>query len=199
MSSQHTQHLFICTPICTYIYPPIRAHTYLETMRYDTYTIYLHIHRFVYIYTRTRAHTYLEATIPIFTLSLYIYTSVYIFTHQHAPHSKTLTLDQYTPIYTCMYTHLHEYAYTLICVYINTNTCYTLGRTHEIHQLVHEYTHIHQYTFTIKPICIYIHTNMRCTPGRREVGGWGRVPFSRNFMSPTPRRKWYLTTGRRAH
>jgi len=34
---------------------------------------------------------------------------------------------------------------------------------------------------------------------RREVGGWGRVPFSKNLMSPTPRRKWYLTTGRRAH
>ena len=32
-----------------------------------------------------------------------------------------------------------------------------------------------------------------------EVGGWGRDPFSRNFMSPTPRRKWYLTTGRRFH
>ena len=32
-----------------------------------------------------------------------------------------------------------------------------------------------------------------------EVGGWGRDPFSRNLMSPTPRRKWYLTTGRRAH
>ena len=34
---------------------------------------------------------------------------------------------------------------------------------------------------------------------RREVGGWGRDPFSRNFMTPTPRRKWYLTTGRRFH
>jgi len=33
----------------------------------------------------------------------------------------------------------------------------------------------------------------------REVGGWGRVPFSKNLMSPTPRRKWYLTTERRAH
>jgi len=32
-----------------------------------------------------------------------------------------------------------------------------------------------------------------------EVGGWGRVPFSRNFMKPTPRREWYLTTGRRFH
>jgi len=34
---------------------------------------------------------------------------------------------------------------------------------------------------------------------QREVGGWGRDPFSRNLMSPTPRRKWYLTTGRRFH
>ena len=33
----------------------------------------------------------------------------------------------------------------------------------------------------------------------REVGVWGRDPFSRNLMSPTPRRKWYLTTGRRFH
>ena len=32
-----------------------------------------------------------------------------------------------------------------------------------------------------------------------EVGGWGRVTFSKKLMSPTPRRKWYLTTGRRAH
>jgi len=31
------------------------------------------------------------------------------------------------------------------------------------------------------------------------VGGWGQDPFSRNWMSPTPRRKWYLTMGRRAH
>ena len=32
-----------------------------------------------------------------------------------------------------------------------------------------------------------------------RLGGWGRDPFSRNFMKPTPSRKWYLTTGRRFH
>ena len=37
--------------------------------------------------------------------------------------------------------------------------------------------------------------NLRADPVG-EVGGWGRDPFSRNFMKPTPRRKWYLTTGR---
>jgi len=42
-------------------------------------------------------------------------------------------------------------------------------------------------------------TQVRLTGWRREVGGWGRDPFSRNFMKPTPRRKWYLTTGRRFH
>ena len=39
----------------------------------------------------------------------------------------------------------------------------------------------------------------QCTRSLGEVGGWGRVPFSRNLMKPTPRRKWYLTTGRRFH
>jgi len=38
-----------------------------------------------------------------------------------------------------------------------------------------------------------------CKSSSREVEGWGRDPFSRNLMSPTPRRKWYLTTGRRFH
>ena len=56
--------------------------------------------------------------------------------------------------------------------------------------------------------CMHAHTNVnrplqkksaRECAYAREVGGWGRVPFSRNLMSPTPRRKWYLTTGRRAH
>jgi len=51
------------------------------------------------------------------------------------------------------------------------------------------------------------------TAQRREVGGWGRDPkqctgrggrlgsstIFKNLMSPTPHRKWYLTTGRRAH
>ena len=30
-------------------------------------------------------------------------------------------------------------------------------------------------------------------------GGLGSSTISKNLMSPTPRRKWYLTTGRRAY
>jgi len=33
----------------------------------------------------------------------------------------------------------------------------------------------------------------------RRGGGLGSSIIFKNLMSPTPRRKWYLTTGRRAH
>jgi len=33
----------------------------------------------------------------------------------------------------------------------------------------------------------------------RRGGGLGSSTIIKNLMSPTPRRKWYLTTGRRAH
>ena len=33
----------------------------------------------------------------------------------------------------------------------------------------------------------------------RRGGGLGSRSIFKNLMSPTPRRKWYLTTGRRAH
>ena len=37
------------------------------------------------------------------------------------------------------------------------------------------------------------------TTDERWGGGLGSSTISKNLMSPTPRRKWYLTTGRRAH
>ena len=35
--------------------------------------------------------------------------------------------------------------------------------------------------------------------GMERGGGLGSSTISKNLMSPTPRRKWYLTTGRRFH
>ena len=46
---------------------------------------------------------------------------------------------------------------------------------------------------------VVVHRSGYLDESYREVGGWGRDPFSRNLMSPTPRRKWYLTMERRAH
>ena len=77
----------------------------------------------------------------------------------------------------------------------------------EIH--IHTFTYVRIYVYSglfwgilmtlLLPRFIYIHSHMYVYTSFREVGGWGRVPFSRNLMSPTPRRKWYLTTGRRFH
>ena len=61
----------------------------------------------------------------------------------------------------------------------------------------HRHESCHAYGCVMAPTCIA--TWMCPRKASREVGGWGRDPFSRNFMKPTPRRKWYLTTGRRFH
>ena len=56
----------------------------------------------------------------------------------------------------------------------------------------HSHSDFEDYDIQHTPHRVRAHT-------RRVVGGWGRDPFSRNFMKPTPRRKWHLTTGRRFH
>ena len=46
--------------------------------------------------------------------------------------------------------------------------------------------------------CCRTHTSSECRSGWRG-GGLGSSTIFKNLMSPTRRRKWYLTTGRRAH
>ena len=71
-----------------------------------------------------------------------------------------------------------------------------LGQTHRIGTLCK-----HKVWIKFMRTLFYVHVRIlvEVEVDRGEVGGWGRVPFSRNLMSPTPRRKWYLTTGRRFH
>ena len=76
-------------------------------------------------------------------------------------------------MYTC--THVYKFVYRQIYMYI--------------------YVYIHKHTFRF----IHVLWSALGHDAFREVGGWGRVPFSKKLMRPTPRRKWYLTTGRRAH
>ena len=73
----------------------------------------------------------------------------------------------------------------------------------------HDPTVLHTYHYIYILFYVVLHIGLTamslvwlmcwCTIQEGEVGGWGRDPFSRNFMKPTPRRKWYLTTGRRFH
>ena len=74
--------------------------------------------------------------------------------------------------------------------------------------LMHRNIYIAIYTCACGYVCVRVDIYGEDEEERRkkhsadvagEVGGWGRDPFSRNFMKPTPRRKWYLTTGRRFH
>ena len=46
-------------------------------------------------------------------------------------------------------------------------------------------------------VCVSVSDQIVCTMWRG--GGLGSSTIFKNLMSPTPRRKWYLTTGRRAH
>ena len=64
------------------------------------------------------------------------------------------------------------------------------------HVSIYNAPYHHTMNHTILQCLIEFHTDF---VEQGEVGGWGRVPFSRNLMKPTPRRKWYLTTGRRFH
>ena len=74
-----------------------------------------------------------------------------------------------------------------VCMYVNTYADVCMS----IHML------------TYMNICISIH---KCRSKSKYRYGWymrggglGSSTFSKNLKSPTPRRKWYLTTGRRAH
>ena len=52
---------------------------------------------------------------------------------------------------------------------------------------------------SFKGIRLHILSTASVLPITLRGGGLGSSPIFKNLMSPTPRRKWYLTTGRRAH
>jgi len=125
---------------------------------------------------------HLECILWMYSTLLH-YTFIYIY--------STLlhyTFGRYFDSYTFQMYNLKECYMFIRCMYpLHISRCiYVHGWLHIT------FIHFHMY------ICPWKILYNSCT-FQREVGGWGREPFSRNLMSPTPRRKWYLTTGRRAH
>ena len=128
----------------------------------------------------------------------YTYLFIYIFIHIYSHIS--------------IHIHIHLFIYTFIIdMYMNRDLPHTYLFT---------YIFIYTWTSIVGPssspgqhnsLCFFVFGPCPATNPKKwsedaaqtiidgEVGGWGRVPFSRNFMKPTPRRKWYLTTGRRFH
>jgi len=132
--------------------------------------------KFTPIHSITPIHSNLLQFTPIYSNSLK-FTPIYS------------NLLQFTPIYSnsLQFTPIHADSLHFPPIYSNSI----------------QSTPIHSNPFHFTPIRAhkYIHAveSGSKTLFDGEVGGWGREPFSRNFMKPTPRRKWYLTTGRRFH
>ena len=76
---------------------------------------------------------------------------------------------------------------------------FLIHHTHLLQKRIGNVAGIHMTAMTDASGMSAVHMYCRHSDAPWEVGGWGRVPFSRNLMSPTPRREWYLTTGRRSH
>ena len=66
-----------------------------------------------------------------------------------------------------------------------------------IHMYIYVYADAYKYIYACIDICISALENQEVIVPRG--GGLGSSTIFKNLMSPTPRRKWYLTTGRRAH
>ena len=143
--------------------------------------IYLYIQTYTckYIYMYIRIYMYIH----ILTYDPFILICSYF---MPIPVHATLVMwdDESNSIYIC--TYIYEQIYICAYTYIYSSIY--------IHTYIYPYIYIYTYIDTRIYTCRQANRS-----GGGEVGGWGRVPFSRNFMKPTPRRKWYLTTGRRFH
>jgi len=127
----------------------------------------------------------------------WIHTHMHIYTHIYAylvitsihPHRWELRISDKSPISVYL-PHMQIFPARIGDGQIQLH-CNTLQHTAtHCNALQHSATHMQGISWDLR----------ERIPGLRERwGGWGRVPFSRNLMSPTPRRKWYLTTGRRFH
>jgi len=95
--------------------------------------------------------------------------------------------------YVCMSRRAKEWGYVLSA---NTYSCYIRVQTRRSTYTRCAHFSLDGYCSTVQGVLDWFEVDVGFTG---EVGGWGRDPFSRNLMSPTPRRKWYSTTGRRAH
>ena len=94
----------------------------------------------------------------------------------------------------CVHVHMWCVFHVYMCIcdaYMKYASQYVMRTWNTHHICVCDHPHV--YMKYASHMCALPHAH------HGEVRGWGRDPFSRNLMSPTPRRKWYLTTGRRFH
>jgi len=192
-------HKFTC--ISDFVHKPFHRGKFLQQQRLEG-EISTHKH---HIITNPRVrHTHIRTH----TLSL---------SHSHTPTNTHTPTHKHTHTHTNTHTLTHNVNaqvardpgspdVSISHHYASPGESHTHTQTHTTINK-HTYTHLHTrtplthtHTRTHKPKYHVITGSLgESVYTCREVGGWGRDPFSRNFMKPTPRRKWYLTTGRRFH
>ena len=153
---------------------------YIHTFAHCTRILFSDLHPCIHAYPYLSIDH--ELSLVDITNSLYVHTFTYL---------TLLSSGSCSHIRTCISICIHRSRHQSVL---------SLSRTHCISTRVHIVTtSMYMHAFTHCTLCQYETYDMTIPYVQWEVGGWGRVPFSRNLMSPTPRRKWYLTTGRRAH
>ena len=79
--------------------------------------------------------------------------------------------------------------------------CVYMSMTHTLY--VYVYICVYVYVWNIYDTHSWVSQSLCdlviCLSHRSRGGGLGSSTIFKNLMSPTPRRKWYLTTGRRTH
>ena len=91
-------------------------------------------------------------------------------------------------IYLCIvYLHNLRIVYLLVyCLLICVLSVYTICVLSIFYDLDASFV----YCLFICVLSIVYSLRVKSNHSRGEVGGWGRVPFSKKLMSPTPRRTW---------
>ena len=160
----------------------MRLYMYLIQSRIHTSTcthVFVSVQVITYL-CDTQSCTYLYYT--------YIYVTTILLCICMSVHTLLYVSD--TKLYAYLYVYWRIYIFA--CTYIST--WHTVIRIYNT--LVYMYVctctyiciwynvvFISVHALTYIYLCMYLHIY-------REVGGWGRVPFSKKLMSPTPRRKW---------
>ena len=145
------------------------------------------------------------------TIKLHIHSYTHTYIHRHSPWIVWLHPSRWIHAGSRSVTHIHglrwraqrahlpQASYQKRAQWVRENTgpgVHSAGRG-----ALWKFNEISKYLKISKYLSVF-HPAVRseiCAGAREVKGGWGRDPFSRNFMKPTPRRKWYLTTGRRFH
>ena len=154
-----------------------------------------------YLYEKRRIkETPLECCLlelHVYVVKRDIYRDLYLWKEKYKRDSTRMFFSRATCV-CCEKRHVETYIYEKRCIEETPLECFLL----ELHLYVCENeTCALELHMLSRATCIYVCLFLRMSSESfdGEVGGWGRDPFSRNLMSPTPRRKWYLTTGRRFH